>query len=484
MSQEPKVRQIPSVDGPLASAMAAIRVRSSMTDLVESFIWASKRSLEWVQTGPEGVLPSYWAGLTDRPMFYSRDLCHQLLGAHLLGLDTENLAMLRHFAGSANQRRGWYPLWAFLFDGTPAALDYHHDDDFVREVPVVFELVEKAVELYRWTRDERYLHSPELATYHRNAMTRFVELHDLLDTGVAGERGTGHIFDGTATYNEHENPPYLNVSADGIASQWAAHRALAGLAGAGTATPEGNTAAAASMIAATTAAATETAIDPDFAAWNAGRAAELEEQFAADWWLADHRHYTTGFTDEGPVAAFGVESSWFPALKGIMRADSRGAAHLDFVSAALQDTPPDNIEAFTYLPETFLRYGRDDEALHWIRYLARSRADYPEVPFTHVAHIATGLTGVEPGVRAGEVRSRSHIPADQWLEVDGIALGESVIGIRHEGHRASELWVTAGPAVDWTTTWQDGRVSRTAVPSGGRVRVTADDPVAPPAEQS
>lgn len=420
-----------------------------MTDLVDSFTWASQRSREWVQTGRGNVLPSYWAGLTDRPMFYSRDLCHQLLGAHLLGLDTENLTMLRHFAASANERRGWYPLWAFMFDGTPAALDYHSDDDFVREVPAPFELVEKTVEQYRWTRDERYLSSPGIAGFIRSTMTLFVESHNPLGTGVAGEGGSGRIFEGTATYNEVERPPYLRVAADGIASQWAAHSALAEYAGA--------------------------VLGEEFSVWNAGRATSLEAEFAGNWWLADHGHYTSGFTTEGPVTGFGLESTWFPAVKGIMHGDEHGAGHLDFLSAGLRTTPPGNIEAFTYLPEAFLRYGRDDEALHWIRFLAESRADYPEVPFTHVAHIATGLTGIEPGARAGEIHSRSHIPADEWLEVDGITVGDSVIGIRHEGREASELWVTAGPGVTWSSTWHDGLVSRTQVPSGGRVRVTAGD---------
>ncbi len=94
------------------------------------------------------------------------------------------------------------------------------------------------------------------------------------------------------------------------------------------------------------------------------------------------------------------------------------------------------------------------------------------MPFTHVAHIATGLTGLSVGPRDGDVRTRSHIPADAWLEVDQIAAGTSTIGVRHEGHEASELWVTAGSGVTWTSTWPDGRTTRVDVPVGGRVRVT------------
>ncbi|MFE9611943.1 hypothetical protein [Streptomyces sp. NPDC006012] len=425
-------------------------MKSSLTDLVESFSWASWRAREWVQTGRRAdFLPSYWAGLTDRPMFYSRDLAHQMLGAHLLGLDAENLAMLRHFAASATERRGWYPLWAFTFDGVPAAIDYHDDDDFVREIPAPFELVEKAVEQYRWTGDERFLRTPEIAAFIRTTLTSFAQAHDPLGTGVAGERGSGDIFQGTATYNEVEHPPHLLVAADGIASQWAAHAALAEVAA-------------------------DAALDPEFTDWNAERKAALEAEFADGWWLAEHEHYTAGFTHDGPVSGFGLESTWFPAVKGVMRPDDRATAHLDHLSACLEQSPPHNIEAFTYLPEAYLRYGRDEEALRWIRFLAESRADYPEVPFTHVAHIVTGLTGLSMGSRRGEVHTRAHIPPNDWLEADGIAAGRSTIGVRHEGHEASELWVTGGNGVTWTSTWPDGRTTRVDVPAGGRARVSAD----------
>ncbi|GAA4564255.1 hypothetical protein GCM10023193_35430 [Planotetraspora kaengkrachanensis] len=374
-----------------------------------------------------------------------------MLGAHLLGLDAENLSMLRHFAGSSNGERVWYPLWAFEFDGTPAAIDYHSDDDFVREVPAPFELVEKAVEQYRWTADDRFLLAPEIASFVRTTMTSFVEAHDPLGTGVAGERGTGDIFQGTATYNEVDRPPYLQVAADGIASQWAAHRALGSVTG--------------------------SALDEDFAAWNRERAGRLGEHFSSSWWLPDDRHYAAGFTADGPVGGFRLESTWFPAVKGIMGVDRRSDAHLDFLRSGLETAPPSNIEAFTYLPEAFLRYGRDDEALRWIRFLAGSRADYPEVPFTHVAHVAVGLTGLEPGAKEGVVHTRSHLPAGEWIEVADVPVGASVVGVRHEGRRSTEFQVTAGPGVTWSSTWDGGRVTTVDVPNGSRVRAGADGSV-------
>lgn len=419
-----------------------------MRDLTESFGWACARAREWVQTGRDpAFLPSYWAGLTDRPMFYSRDLAHQMLGAHLLGLDAENLAMLRHFAASATAARRWYPLWAFNFDGTPAAIDYHSDGDFVREVPAPFELVEKAVEQYRWTRDERLLRAPELVGFLRTTMTHFVDAHDPLGTGVAGEAGTGDIFAGTATYNEAAEPPYLRLAADGMASQWAAHRAIGTLEG---------------------------VVDAGYVEWNRERAKQLAEMFSTDWWLPGEQHYATGFTVDGPVARFGLESTWFPAVKGIMRPDQRAEAHLTFLSSAVGSRPPANIEAITYLPEAFLNYGRDAEALHWIRHLAGSRAEYPEVPFTHVAHLAVGLTGLAPGPAPQTVHTRSHLPAGEWLSAAAVPIGDSLIGVCQEGRESTELWVTSGPGVTWTSAWDAGHVTTTAVASGAGVRVCAD----------
>jgi hypothetical protein len=410
-----------------------IRVESSMRDLAESFGWAAARALEWVQTGNDpDHLPSYWAGLTDRPMFYSRDLAHQMLGAHLLGLDAENLAMLRHFAASATRARNWYPLWSFTFDGAPAAIDYRSDDDFVREVPAPFELVEKAVEQYRWTGDERFLSDSEIAGFLHTTTTLFVEAHDVLGTGVAGAAGTGDIFAGTATYNEVARPPYLRVAADGMASQWAAHRAIGTLGGG--------------------------PIEPERVRWNQERAERLGDMFAADWWLPEARHYAAGFTADGPFA------DW--------RADS----HLAFLSTAVGSRPPANIEAVTYLPEAFLRYGWDADALRWIRHLADSRADYPEVPFTHVAHVAVGLTGLAPGPAPNTVDTRSHLPAGEWLAVDAVPIGNSTVGVRHDGRESTELWVTAGAGVTWTATWDTGHTTTVAVPSGSRALMKRPTP--------
>ncbi len=150
-----------------------LSIETSNPKLERAFNWAVRKALSYVQTGKTGrvdghernragqgsakYIPSYWAGYTWRTAFYSRDFCHQAAGAHLLGLQEENLSMLRAFANSATAGRKWYPLWALNFDGSPFKLDYAGDSSFVREVPAVFELVEQCYRQFLWTGNPAYL---------------------------------------------------------------------------------------------------------------------------------------------------------------------------------------------------------------------------------------------------------------------------------------------------------------------------------------
>lgn len=415
---------------------------SSDGSLADLFERARRESLGFVRTGRSGELPSYWAGLQDRPMFYSRDVCHQALAAHLLGLDVENHTMLERFAGSATERRGYYPLWSFLFDGTPAPIDYDNDDRFVRETPAAFEIAETALRLYRWTGDERYLTGTAFAAYYRNLVREFVPRHDILGTGIAGEQGTGDIFAGSCSYNESPEGTGMQVAGDGLACQWAALTAIARLV------PDARLAAESQRL-----------------------ADRVRGVFERTWWDENIQRYVTGLSRDARFTAFAYEPSWFPAVKGLLPVGPRAAAHLDFITRGMRHKPPTNIEAFTYLPEAYLRYDDDATALAWIRHLADSRSDYPEVPFTLVQHLAVGLTGLEPAWD-GTLHTRSHLH-HEWIEVDNVPVRSSTVRIRHEGREASTLTVTDGASVRWTAHVGEHGVHQVVVPAGQSARVVA-----------
>ncbi len=409
---------------------------SSLDGLDDSFAWARDRALAWVQTerSPSN-LPSYWAGMVDRPMFYSRDVAHQALGAHLLGLDDENFAMLRHFAASATAARKYYPLWAFTFDGEPAALDYKSDDRFVRETPAAFEVAEKALSLYRWTGDVRYASDPVFASYYEHLFD-FVALHDVQGLGLAGELQTADIFAGSPTYNEHAGLPGLQIAADGVASQWAAMRSVADVLGSARAAAE------------------------------ADRVLAL---FESHWWDADAEHYIVGLTKDGKARGFSSEASWFPVLKRMPLEPVRWASHVAQLMDFVRDTPPRFVESASYLPEVFFGAGFDGEGLHWLRYLADTRSDYPEISYVVLAQLVVGLTGLQP--IDGGVLTRAHVPDDAWVEVTDVPVRDASVSVRHDGELTSTLTSTA--PLRWEARFGDGSVQVVDVAADTPVRLTA-----------
>ncbi|MEW1695802.1 hypothetical protein [Streptomyces sp. NPDC091278] len=441
----------------VSPAAAAPRVTSSDPELTAMFDWAARKANSWVhlpgtegplnaderQTGGDGTgvyAPSYWAGYANRSGYYSRDMAHQLAGAGALGLHAENKAMLRAFAASATAEHAYYPVWALNFDNrTYLSIDYRRPDLFVREVPAVFELVQKAEEAYRWTGDRSYLDDPALWDFYRHATEEFVTLHDgRKDNGrrVKVAEGTGKgIFQGVASYNEQSDEP-LAEAGDAIGSQYQAYLAMSALA---RAKGDGRLAA-------------------DFAR----RARELKRYFNSEWSGAGSgADMVRGYTTEGqPLTGWGKENSWFMPMKGIVAPGARREAYLDYIDAQAEGAGrPDNIEALTYLPDTFFANGRPGTAWKWMRHVYAEKdvqhvntrqgtnGDYPEVSFTLVGQTVRGLLGITPDAPARTLTTRSALPTGMaWLGIEDLRIGDSAFALRHDGTRRSTLTHTTGSA--------------------------------------
>ena len=198
--------------------MSGIRVESDNAELAEMFGWAQRTAAESVvDDGAVGPLDvpeadagphrqatyraSYRAGDTHRSGYYLRDFAHQAVGAQLLGWQHHNAGMLNALLKTATAEHGGWPVWALNFDGeNPLAIDYRSPQEFVREVPAIFEMVEPAHVLFRWTGDPALL---EHRGFWRNTLGSFVAAHDThRPNGVAEGSGLG-IFQGAASYNEH-----------------------------------------------------------------------------------------------------------------------------------------------------------------------------------------------------------------------------------------------------------------------------------------
>ncbi|MFI6645514.1 hypothetical protein [Streptomyces sp. NPDC050504] len=435
---------------------AAPKVTSSNPEIAEMFAWASGKANSWVhlpgttgplnaderQTGGTGTgvyAPSYWAGYANRSGYYSRDMAHQLAGAGTLGLHAENKAMLRAFAESATAEHAYYPVWALNFDNrTYLSIDYRNPNLFVREVPAVFELVQKAEEAYRWSGDRSYLDDPALWDFYRHATDEFVALHDgKKDNGrVKVAEGTGGgIFQGVASYNELSDEP-LAEAGDAIGSQYQAYRAMASLARA-----KGEHATAARF---------------------ERRARDLKKYFNTTWsGGGSGADMVRGYTTDGrALTGWGKENSWFMPLKQLIEPGARREAYLDFIDAQAEGPErPENIEALTYLPDTFFTNNRPDTAWKWMRHVYSQKdvqhvntrqgtnGDYPEVSFTLVGQTVQGLMGVAPDAPARTLTTQSRLPSGtDWLRVDDLRVGDSTFALRHDAKRRSTLTHTSGTA--------------------------------------
>lgn len=428
-------------------AIADPRVTSSNAEIVELFAWAKAKAGGWVhQDGIPGLLnvderrpggtgegvyaATYWAGYAHRTGYYSRDFAHQLAGAHILGLDQENKNMLRSFAASATEEHKYYPVWALNFDAkTYLAIDYRSPTDFVREVPATFELVEKANQAFRWTGDRDYVDDPVFWSYYQRATGDFVTLHDgqIPNGPVQVAEGTGKgIFQGAASYNEVSGEP-LAEAGDAIGAQYQAYRALAELA--------------------------LDKLDLRTSRKAAEQARDLKAYFNQTWSVKPGSgEFVRAYTVDGtPLTGFGKENSWFMPMKGIIDAGPRNDAYLDFVDAeATGAGRPRNIEAITYLPDTFFRHNRYETAWKWMRHVYEQRetrhvnsrqglnGDYPEVPFTLVSQTVEGLMGIQPDAPRHTVATQSRLPADiGWLQVAGVPVGDGTVTVRHDGHTST-----------------------------------------------
>nr|WP_317282778.1 hypothetical protein [uncultured Sellimonas sp.] len=437
-----------------------IQLRSSNPYLEDTFRWAVEKQQQFVMTGKKGItnkdegnpegdhtgiheyIPSYWAGYFDRTAFYSRDFVHQVIGAHMTGLDEENFSMFKVFAKGATKERKWYTPWAFNFDGTPHTIDFKYDDYFVREVPVQFELVEKAYRQYLWSGDSRYLYDEDLWNFYTKVMTEFIALHDTNGNGVAEGTGGG-IFDGTCSYNERSGEPLLE-SGDSIGSQYQATL--------------------------TYAAMLEKRGDDKAERWYE-KAKELKKYFNDTWSVADsmESEYVRALGTTGErYSDFATENTWFMPLKMITEPGERNSKYIDFILESLGDgigtTPlaPDNLESYTYIPDMLFLYNRNEEAWRWMKYITSvkdmpyerpsqgTNGDYPEISFTFVSQVVEGMLGMEPDAQGHFLATTPRLPKEvEEVDVEHVMIGETEIHLSYRGNTLAVLTNAQGEEILW-----------------------------------
>ncbi|WP_435603859.1 hypothetical protein [Streptomyces sp. bgisy130] len=446
------------------------------------FSWAKAKANSWVRmpdsTGPINAdenttggsstgtySTTYWAGYPYRSDFYLRDTAHQVVGAHLLGLDAENETMLKAFAASANDSNTSGtndPYWSINFDAkTPGSIDYSSSTSFVRELPAPFELVQKINDAYTWTGDSDYVSDSTLSTYVSNTVgsssdttSPFIKHHTpsapVVDNGDVPipEATSNSIFDGTATYNEGSGAA-LAQAGDAVGSQYQAYLAAANLAKANN--------------------------DSTNADHYSQAATDLRDRFNSTW-SGDSSDDTASNvvraydTSGNQVTGWGNENSWFMPLKNLMNPGTRANNYLSYIDTQATDSGPANLEAYTYLPDVYFQHpnvtvnssNSSDTAWKWMQYVYSKigdthttgkflNGDYPEISFTLVSQIVQGLMGIQPD--AGNALSTlSQLPGNiSTLQVSSIPVGSGTVTLKHSSATDSTLSNTSSSgSYSWT----------------------------------
>ncbi len=163
---------------------------------------------------------------------------------------------------------------------------------------------------------------------------------------------------------------------------------------------------------------------------------------------------------------WGRENSFFMPMTLITDNASRTDNYLEFIKNSVDDMEtsgdPLNIEAKTYLPETFYKHGKNEYGWKYLKQIMDSRHYYPEVSFVSIGSTISGLMGVTPDAPNNTVKTLPRLPAATkipWVEVDHIKVGGNDLKIRHDGNTQTTLTNNAGGTITWKACF-DGSVSQ------------------------
>jgi hypothetical protein len=410
------------------STTSDLTLTSSSQYLVDAFNWNKSKALRCVVTGKSNNIPCYQAAYSDRDCFCIRDACHQSEGAALLGLNAENLSMWRTFARLQTAARGYFTVWEVNFSGgiyLCGGGDYQSDEIFIRMIPGMPELVEKAYALYLWSGDESWIKDPVLTDFYESTMNKCLKQVDDNNDGI----GEGHFNDiqgPNGSYCEGSAHGF-GVGGDNISSTWAAYNAYAKLLTAMGKIPE--------------------------ASASREKARNIKGHYDKDWWSTEGNCYYSGrsigldrwFTE---FNQWSKETYMFQATKCIAEPGAKADALLDRIhNNYLANRKKYNFESFTYLPESFYKYGRNDRGWYWLKCIMDSHYNYPEVSMTAIGFIATGTMGIKPDAPRHAVATLGRLTADvAWVQLAGIPVGSHKVQIKHENNNNTTTLVhTSGP---------------------------------------
>lgn len=441
--------------GGSTASIPGLSFRSDDEKLVQAFDWARKQALAYAFEG-DPVGSWYEAALPGREAFCMRDTSHQAMGAHALGLAAHNLNMLRAFARNISADRDWCSLWEIDRHGQPAHADYRDDGDFWYNLPANFDVLDACYRMFLWSGDRAYIDDPVFLAFYQRTVADYVERWGLgrdrimkrprMMNAKAGDPDAKFAAArGIPGYNEEADDFVAGL--DLVAAQHAGYAAYGRILEA-----RGNFADARRML---------------------QQAADLKAMVNRAWWDDRTKTFFDRVTSDGRLVARG-ERPW-PAELYWPVADEgphvRGA--LTWLVTQI-GRGASSVEEQSHHAEVLYRYGMPEVAYRQLLDLARAdrpRREYPEVSFSIVGAVVTGLMGVRvdpvtPGAE-GQLLPYFDGPfvmtlpqlgsTTAWAGIEHLPVRGNRVGVRHESTRATAFTNENGPAIVWRAAFPGAR---------------------------
>ena len=423
--------------GQTSAPKPMLEFSSSDVQLVRAFDWARKQALAYSFAGdPVGLW--YEAALPGRDAFCMRDVSHQSMGAQALGLADSTYNMLHHFAAGISASRDWCSYWEIDRENRPAPVDYQSDAAFWYNLPANFDVLDASYRMYLWTEDIRYIHDAAFDNFYDRTMNEYLKRWSLVPSEIMNRQrwllpmtpeeslevnAKSRFRRGIPGYDESEKRYVVGI--DLLAVQYAAYLDYAEIE-----RMRGDNAGSKD--------ATE-------------HAAAIKSLVNSKWWNAASGTFYSSLSAEHKLTG---QNALDVLYWGVADEGAKTQAALKQLIAEAQQSPPCAVEPASHYAEIFYRYGAKDAGYSVILKLAspgHCRQEYPEVSYSEIGAITTGVMGVSiiPGAEKAVQTLSGLTDKTTWAELQNLPIGRNLVAVRHQGTRQTNLTNISGPAMLW-----------------------------------
>lgn len=400
--------------------------------LAARFNWAASQALSYAHSGDDPVGKWYEAALPDREAFCMRDVSHQSLGAHYLGLRDHTKNMLYKFAENISKSRHWCSYWEINKYNQPAPVDYANDQEFWYNLPANFDVLIACYDQYLLTGDIDYLRDPIFVNFYRRTMNDYIKVWELdiasvmnrdrfmnLDNPLDSSYSF-HVSRGLPSYGEGE-PLRLYLGADLFCLQYQAYQAYENIL-----RLKGSNNQADSL---------------------KEVAQNLKQWYNVHWWnLEDDKPYSALLTDGN----FVTNPSRYVLQSEILNSYQRQETALQ----DLLDIKDINIESQSYFPALFYNFDEPHRAFEELLDLShplKERKEYPEVSYAFVEAALEGLMGLSANAHERRLRTISRLTKPTgWVRFSEIPIFEGSVVITHRQNLETTLESNLEDDISWT----------------------------------